>query len=133
MEFPNEPKFLPSLPFWRPRALWLIFTSECAHEKLMMWETLVSLIIWSLAQKQMSSFRASLILYPPFWSWAELSEQLIPPSHPPPQTPLPCHNPASTRLIRAPGSPARLAPPTVICQAWGIRTQGRRKEPTFNM
>lgn len=38
----------------RPKPLRLIFTSECAHEKLMMWETLVSLIQLSLAQKQMS-------------------------------------------------------------------------------
>lgn len=38
-----------------PQPLRLIFTSERAHEKLMMWETLVSLIMWSLAQKQMSS------------------------------------------------------------------------------
>lgn len=66
----------------------------------MLWETLTSLIIQSLAPRQMSSLEPanpqSL-----FWSVAETSEQLIFP-------PAPRAIPTSTWLIKAAGSHSQL-------------------------
>lgn len=99
---PSDGIYHPSVPpRWNGRQKLLIFTRTNAHEKLMLWETLTSLIIQSLAPRQMSSLEPanpqSL-----FWSIVETSEQLISPP------PAPCAIPTSTWLIKAAGSHSQL-------------------------